>query len=414
MTDSQSRRSTAGRVTDHGNGTYSVYFYAGWQGRTFISVTLVHPREAVLWIDGVYRTSERNVDWFGHFESNDVKEESICYLLSDNTWTDKCEYRNVKTLGHTVFVCEKPPSLSCNTLKTIITKFETLAGNVAKKLANEQRYLFESPYLMTPIKDSPFWIDIKEPDIGRENIQTNLPKCGPDLPMPLSDGFWESFGVWTSLTCKARHWAAEEIRQCLIGKTLYMIGDSTLRQWHEALTITLGERMDFDIIRQSWTNEKYHTSFIFEFHAILVGTYDLDFWGQKFEGDILDDLQRCNYIIVLSLTYHFPTWNINSYTERLRLLRQAIIRLKARCPEIVIVVKSSHPRDHTVLESYIHSSDWTLYDMNRLLREHLGGLGALFVEVWDMSLSHSSDNDVHVTRKVVRQQVDLFLSYICT
>ncbi|XP_070575172.1 NXPE family member 4-like [Ptychodera flava] len=415
MKDSLSRQSTAGRVIDYGNGSYSVYFHASWEGTAFITITLAHPREAVRWLDNVYRATERNADWTGYFEdaTSGVTEQSTCYMLRNNRWANKCEYRNEKAMGKTVYICDRPPTLPCEKLKSITCSLEALSAHATRKLSSEQAFLFERPYVMTPLEGSPFWIEIKDSDYNLQTVRDKLPACGPDLPKPVSDGFWQTYNTWTSLVCRARHWTSGEMKRCLAGKTLYMIGDSTIRQMYESITLAMGQKMDFDIIRQTWTDPALDTTMIFEFHAVIVGTYMLDFWGQKFETDILDSFTRCNYVVVLSLSYHLATWTTQSYTERLLHLRQAILRFKKRCPGAVIVVKSSHPRDHTIPSSYIHSSDWTLFDMNRILRETLEGLGVNFLDVWDMSMAFSASNDVHVSRKETRQQVDLFLSYIC-
>ena len=41
--------------------------------------------------------------------------------------------------------------------------------------------------------------------------------------------------VWTSFVCAARHFAEDDTTQCLKDKHIYIMGDSTSRQWFDYL-----------------------------------------------------------------------------------------------------------------------------------------------------------------------------------
>nr|XP_006826006.1 PREDICTED: NXPE family member 3-like [Saccoglossus kowalevskii] len=359
MSNSLMWKSTTGRVVDYHNGTYSVYFFAGWQGNAYVYVTLVHPAQAIRWIEHVYRPRGHSVNWVGIFHNHVGRETSMCYVTR-GTQDNMCEYRNFNALGDT-----------------------------------------------GPSKDATMT------DSRATFILNNLPTCGPDIPMQLSDGWWESDSTWTSLVCKTKRWTIEQMQKCLTGKTVYILGDSTVRIWHETLTWLIGLKSAGDQIRRFWTSTEYNITLIFEFNAVITGTIPISFWNQKFEADMIDKIKHCNAIVVLSLTYHYASWTGRSYIERLLHVRDAVIRLVERCPDSMVVIKSSHPRDHPNSQSYIHSSDWTLFDMNRISRAIFAGIGVRFVDVWDMSLAHFSTNHVHPTDNVVRQQLDLFFSFSC-
>ncbi|XP_070555944.1 NXPE family member 4-like isoform X1 [Ptychodera flava] len=416
MSDLQLRKSTAGKVTDHGNGTYSVYFYAGWSGSASISVQLVHPREAVLWIRKVFRNIERRIDWLGRFGNGTYTEESKCYVSEGNFWKNKCEYGNEKALGNTMFLCEKPKFLACQQLAITRSQGQTLDSYAKAYLPAEKEVFFHSEYLVQFLSRDPLQITIKGHN-SSHIAEDVLPSCGADLPVASSsDGFWENDTTWTSRVCKARHWSPDEVRTCLREKSVYFLGDSTLRQWHDVFRKILGQPLKGDRLHRNLEIPSQNISATFIFHAILIGSVDVHFWSQKFESDIVDDIteKQCNSVIVLSLTYHFASWTTASYVERLLHVRQALHRLKVRCPDIVIVIKGSHPREHHTSMSYIHSSDWILFDMNNMSRKIFHGLGIRFIDVYDMSLSHFAANSVHMPLgTVMRQQVDLFLSYVC-
>ena len=46
---------TSGRILDHHNGTYSMYFVAAWSGKVNVNVTLVHPGESIHYLRHTYR-----------------------------------------------------------------------------------------------------------------------------------------------------------------------------------------------------------------------------------------------------------------------------------------------------------------------------------------------------------------------
>ncbi|XP_070575067.1 NXPE family member 4-like [Ptychodera flava] len=419
MSNTKLQKSTAGRIVDHNNGSYTVQFYAGWAGPASIVITLVHPREAVNWIETVYRPKERCIDWNASFKNHNTTEESTCYVFRGATLKNKCVYSNENALGKTEFVCDSPKHLSCDDISTVKSDMRTLVTYVQHSLSDEEDFLFKKPYLMTPLAGSPMKIEIKEPK-SENKFARLLPgalrPCGPDLPMPISDGFWESTTKWTSLACMARHWNADQIIQCAHGKSFVIIGDSTTRQWHAAITKKLKLKLEGGKLLQRSEGSSQNISATFHFHAVVVGSAVIDFWKQRFESDIIDNItdSQCNSVIVLSVSYHFASWTKDSYEERLFRIRLAIIRLRKRCQDIIIVVKSAHPRDHRGMEAYIHSSDWTLYDMNRKMRESFRGLGVNFVDIYDMSLAHFAKNNVHMpVDTVIPQQVDLLFSYIC-
>ncbi|XP_077982454.1 NXPE family member 3-like [Glandiceps talaboti] len=414
MSNLNKGKTTAGRVVDYKNGSYSVYFYAGWSGLANITISLIHPSEAIDFIKTSYLPKERRVDWIGYFKGGIQKEKSVCYIARESILKDKCIYQNQNALGGTVFVCDKPRTLSCDQLASYNVNKTSLGNHVKILLPQDQRYLFARPYLRTLLADSPLKIVIQDADKDHHE-KIKLPVCGAQLPIPISDGYWES-DIWTSKTCRTRHWTADEAKQCLQGKNVYMLGDSTLRQWHESVTQLLGQKVQRSIIQRSWTDSNVNMSVVFQFHAIIIASATFQFWDQVFESDFINNIKlgNCNHIIVLSLTYHFPAWPIKSYIERVIHVRQAIIRLQKQCPDVVVVIKSSHPRDHNSLESHIHSSDWTLFMMNKILRQVFDNLGISFIDIYDMALSHFAVNKVHMPMQtVIRQQIDMFLSYVC-
>lgn len=57
-------------------------------------------------------------------------------------------------------------------------------------------------------------------------------KCHPGLHTPVPAGFYLN-DVWTSFVCSTRRFTMQTTTQCLKDKHIYMMGDSTMRQWFE-------------------------------------------------------------------------------------------------------------------------------------------------------------------------------------
>ncbi|XP_006826081.1 NXPE family member 4-like, partial [Saccoglossus kowalevskii] len=403
--------STAGRVADHMNGTYSVHFYAGWNGSASIHVILVHPREAVHWLKTSFLPRERRIEWTGIFSNVTTNETSVCYVSgSTGSAEDVCEFGNRNSLGNTVFVCEKADSLPCETLTYTRVKKSSLS-DAAEKIVSEYEvdYLFKGPHIMTKLAGSPLKLEIQ----GRHDSNfDNLQPCIAELPIPISDGFWIDGETWQSLVCRARHFTLQQALECLRGKSVYLLGDSTVRMWQNFFRVNMTRTMSAAGAHRLLTSDEYNVSILFEFPAIRIGSVWSEFKNDKYESDVLDSLQSCNIIVTLSLTYHFESWTNRSYMERLHHVHSAVQRLMSRCPGAIVIIKSSHPREHTTRYSHVHSSDWTLFQMNTITRKMFSGMGVSFLDVYDMSLSHYSVNDVHM-HIPARQQIDLFLSFVC-
>ena len=138
--------STSGKVVDYQNGTYSVYFIAGWEGWADINITLVHSSDAVRFLRNVMWNHMR-VEWTGGYGSaNGSKANASCSLAlsGDTTWTDMCEYPNSNALGKAIFICTKQEGFSCDTLRNIRvddnakTKFE----DTIRRLLKDKIHLF--------------------------------------------------------------------------------------------------------------------------------------------------------------------------------------------------------------------------------------------------------------------------------
>ncbi|XP_002733808.1 NXPE family member 3-like [Saccoglossus kowalevskii] len=394
MSNTQLQKSTAGRVYDYGNGTYSIYFYAAWSGDAKISVYLLFTRELILYFNSE-RLKEQRVPWTGHYGDGVKTETTACSLLREGVWADKCTYGNENSLGGTVFICDKPKSFSCQQLVNATSGIAVLV-QVAEQEKQNIAYLFKGKE-QTRLACTPLAIKIADSSFKLPS----LPPCGPDLPIPISDGYWSDNNTYVSLVCKSQQWTPVQIRKCLSNVAIRLCGDSTIGQIRQRL---------------SWVHN--HTDIITGNGFFSVGPNPVYFWNFTFESEFLDSITTENcaskkYVIMMNIMFHYASWSLRSYIDRLFVTKFAVQRFLKRCPTAVVIFKSAHTRDNVNAIQVLHSSNWAFYDMDRMIRSVFSGIGVHFLGVWDMCLSHFSKPDVHMAKNVIEQEIQLMFSYIC-
>ena len=244
-----------------------------------------------------------------------------------------------------------------------------------------------------------------------------MQRCGNATD--IGQGYWLG-DTWKALACETIQWNQKEPREigeCLRDKHVYFLGDSTSRQWVFVLLHLIQFYYVPADFRMSYThiNRIYNFNLTFQFHPHVIGSSPFVISKEQFEVDVLDDLpsEKCNFVIVISPWAHFTQWWLKAYADRLRLIRASILRLKHRCPNVPIIVKGPHVREHGSSETLLMNSDYIADKIRTLMKEILNIEGVYFIDVWDMNLSYPSANAVHMPNAVITQEVNSFLSYIC-
>ncbi len=252
------------------------------------------------------------------------------------------------------------------------------------------------------------------------NNTWSLNPCLPDLPNPLSHGYWNS-SKWVSLVCKTHQWTPTEAGKCLQNKHLILLGDSTTKQWYMDLMELFEENSNLEGVEidvKMKVIQIFNITVYWHFHPWAIGSNIKYIVDLKYEVDVIDEINETNcskYVIVVSPWAHFTQWPRSSYVDRLKLLKLAIERLQARCPGATIIVKGPHPRLDIVRrpKNLFDGRDYILFEMNSIMRDIFSGIGAHYIDVWDLNLSHPAKNDIHMPFDVVRQELFMLLSNVC-
>ncbi|XP_038073029.1 NXPE family member 1-like [Patiria miniata] len=408
------KASTAGKIEDHNNGTYSVYAYAGWAGEASLSVRRILSRQAVDFMLNTIWTADDRVVWKGFFNvpGSKNKPSSACRLSRHGNWTGKCVYPNKNALGKTVFLCEKPKGVDCDNLYGTKSNGRQISARI-RGLAQGKEHLFKKPIQLEnpPVKIS---------GAGAVAVAApNLPQCLPDVKLPLSQGYWRE-DKWQSLLCQITDWTEKaKLTSCLQNRTILLFGDSTTRQWF----VHILELMDRKFVARKgepgffWRRyyEDIDMSITISFPKELVGSATVILDTVYYEHDLIDKLNntRCNYVIMVSPWAHFSQWTRESYTERTEKLREALIRFRRRCPDAKIVLKGPHARDHNNFDAQIYSSDVILWGIGEINQRLLSGIGVWFLPIWDMNLAFPVRKTIHMPVTVIHEEVKMFMSYVC-
>ncbi|XP_072030791.1 NXPE family member 3-like [Amphiura filiformis] len=443
--------SSSSPMVDHKNGTYSVDLYVGWSGEVAVHIILVHPSIATQFLDRVTDISDfSRLYWNGTF-SKDIpisswikiltKKQhatSLCYMMyhGPNSWKDKCAYTSERTLGNnTAWVCDKPDNgLACDNLVSYTTNghlLEETFRNISCK--SGILWLFERKYYLQRVINGPTIIKVQTnnnrdsqqlPTSTGSNIQeeghtqitftrnVSTPGVMTTSCNNPGIGYW-SGQKWNAICYTTKQWNhVTDVGECFRNKNIYFLGDSTTRQWFVTLLHLLRAKYSSSSILQSYRRYRryiieYNFNLTFQFYPHQMGSRVVPIKNEKFEVEMLDNLRdsRCNYIVTISPWAHFAQWWLPAYRDRVRLIREAILRFKHRCPDAPVILKSPHVRDHgTEVLKQLMYSDYILFKIKTIMEEMLNIDGVYYIDVWNMNLAYPAKKSVHMPETVVRQE----------
>ncbi|XP_056612267.1 NXPE family member 3-like isoform X3 [Triplophysa dalaica] len=349
---SSKKASVFGEVVDLLNGSYSVRILLPWVGQAQVAVRLIHSSEAVQVLKHHRDTDSDRVSFFGYFEGPGpngikLKETVLCNMKSDKNGLERlkngnccCEYKDSRT--GVEWRCQKPKSLPCSARVyhsfaeyiNHVTAEEAMFLNPSNKGINGQK----STIMILPSNGSTS-IDVRE-------------KCRPGLHSPVPSGFYLN-DVWTSFVCKTRQFTTQTTTQCLKDKHIYMMGDSTVRQWFEFLLNAVPSRSS--------------------------------------------DSSGCGEQHRLTLE-----------SSRVLGVRRAVLDLLQRAPATTVIIKTVNTGFKDVF-----TSDWYSLQLDRILRWAFQDVGVYILDVWQMTSCHYNQENIHPGPVIIKNEIDILLSFIC-
>ncbi|XP_049585138.1 NXPE family member 3-like [Syngnathus scovelli] len=413
----------AGQVLDHNNGHYSARFPLLWAGPARVKVTMVHSSEAVAVLRRLREQRPDRVHFSSIFGQGSRSEKTVCNMCLPPDQGPLCNFTDLHT-GDPWF-CYKPKNLSCYTRNSYV-----LEGSPDNIIDSNEAWLFRSGInLNVPIHADPSndiivlpstngTVDLQSHDFfeggGGDSTQN------PDHAKLATSGYYYK-EVWRSLGgVTKRQFDSASIIQCLTNKSVYMYGDSTMRQWYEYLVtvipgiqeideegeVNVGPFRAMDLTHKIVLRFRFHGPPIVSRTAVMARKL-------RYIANELDGLTGGpDTVVALSLWADFAPFPLEMYLHRLRQIRKAVVRLLDRAPGTVIVIRTPNPRAQK-RDLVLNFSDWFSLQMDTVLRAMFEGIDVLLVDAWQMCVAHHQPYDLHPPGVIVKNMVDMMLSYIC-
>ncbi|XP_078138229.1 NXPE family member 3-like [Centroberyx gerrardi] len=397
----------AGRVADHLNGSYTAVFPLVWEGRAQVEVTLVHPSEAVTVLRRLTRDHPDQIFFQSDFRSGSVSETMVCNVCLPSNQELLCNYTDLHT-GEPWF-CYKPKNLSCD------TRISHYKGGINDYLMANEEKLFQSGvnmkvFIRASGSDS---VTVLPKVEGQPEMQSSVLKPEPS-------GYYYQ-GVWRALGGATVHQFNDPaiISECLRDKVVHLYGDSTIRQWFEHLNSVLPDLKEFDLHSTQHSgpfmavDSARNILVTFRFHSPPVRTENIPSRVLRYIANELDSLVGGSHtVVVFGIWCHFSTYPIELYLRRLQGIRRAVRRLLDRAPDTLVVIRTANLKALTLTQA-LTNSDWYALQSDKVLRAVFKGLNVRLVDAWDMTLAHHLPHNLHPLPPIIKNMVDVLLSYIC-
>ncbi|XP_030853784.1 NXPE family member 3-like [Strongylocentrotus purpuratus] len=423
---------TDGEVIDLGDGTYRALFTLKWPGKVNVKVTLVHPSEAVDAIRRFRDAAPARFVYRGKFVSADGthKEETFCNIVLSGNPPDLCNFTD-KATGSPWF-CYKPksPKLKCSDWR------EHRCDSGAANRSDASLLSSHDKLTLIPKSDLPTRIQVEvrgtirnssEQKSASDNATTeviNLPICtnGCNIGNLLTSGYYFR-DIWYNPSCRILNFPLDEMRNCVSGKKLYFLGDSTIRQLFEFYLVRLGPGLKKT---QSGPEPRWHVgptraldqvfniSMMFRFHAYPIGrnswatVKDIHYIANEVDSIVGDE----NSVVVISLWSHFthePEW---FFVQRMRTIMAAVARLRERSPSTLVVFKGANTREHNTANQRLYNSDWLARRMEYIIRREIAE-NLAFMDSWSMSSAQLIADNVHPGGSHVKNLSNQLLTFMC-
>ncbi|XP_060107631.1 NXPE family member 1-like [Heteronotia binoei] len=397
----------SGLIEDYRNGTYLVNFTLFWRGEVRVSILLIHPSEGVSALWAARKKGYGKIGFTGQFLNGTSDVFTKCGF-NITTEEEQCEYLDER--DQEAFYCVKPKHVPCEAF----THLKSHNKPVSYLTALEKSLLYRNN---TGIEIPQTFGAIQVLSCNRSETWARE-KCRTGMESTLPSGYVLQ-NAWHPDFCSLSDFSTtDQVHACLKKKMVYLMGDSTLRQWIYTLAEKVKTLKFFD----------GHGKGVFRTHLIMDPERNtlvqwkrhghpfvtLQLYSVKDHEYVAHAIDRVdggeNTVVAITLGQHFRPFPIHLFVRRLLNVREAILRLHLRSPSTRVIIKGENIR-----EMYIDPErlgDVNGYPQNLVTRDIFQGLNVGFIDGWDMSIAYGI-NHVHPASHIVWSQIIMFLTYIC-
>ncbi|XP_042332510.1 NXPE family member 4-like [Sceloporus undulatus] len=395
----------SGSIKDFRNGTYLVNFTLFWEGNVRASILLIHPSEGVSALWAARKKGYDKIAFTGKFLNGTSEVTTKCGFNPIRN-AELCEYLDER--DQEAFYCLKPKHVPCDAFVSLRSYNKPMSYMTTLELSL--------------LKRSNMGVEIPKTFGDIHVIQCNQTKasekCRFETDPPFPSGFvWQN--EWHPLFCQLSTFnTLDQTMTCLKGKLVYILGDSTGRQWIEYLTRTVNT---FKYLDSHGTgkhrnlvavdlNRNAQVQWIKHHHPLVtVNEYlvrDHDYVAREIDK-IAGDKDTA---VVIAVGQHFRPFPIELFIRRAINIRRAIQRLLLRSPNTRVIIKGENIREMDVDQERF--SDFHGYAQYLVAKDVFKDLDVAFIDAWDMTTAYATNN-VHPPDLVVWNEIKMFLNYIC-
>ncbi|KAK1343843.1 hypothetical protein QTO34_014397 [Cnephaeus nilssonii] len=403
-----------GRVVDYQNGFYKVFFTLLWPGKVKVSVSLVHPSEGI-------RVSSAPP---GRETRQGLFQESLSVdIISYNVSCQICSPMHLPTTALGDIALGKPAL--CFLVKFCLCSYigwgfkgQKIKGCLS--LGETIEFLdYDQCLNLGVCKKLPTTVS------GANWATTINTHCkSNNLELSQGSGTFPSGHYykdqWKPRNFKIRQFNdPDNITECLQRKVVYLFGDSTIRQWFEYLTTFVPDLVEFNLGSPKnvgpflAVDQKHNILLKYRCHGppirfTTVFSSELHYVANELNGIVGGK----NTVVAIAVWSHFSTFPLEVYIRRLRNIRRAVVQLLDRSPKTVVVIRTANVQELGP-EASLFSSDWYNFQLDTVLRKMFSGIGVYLVDAWEMTLAHYLPHKLHPDEVIVKNQLDMFLSFVC-
>ncbi|XP_053547161.1 NXPE family member 4-like [Bombina bombina] len=399
----------SGRVEDFGNGTYHIHFKLFWAGAVNVSILLIHPSEGV---SALWRARNKGygyIAYTGYFSFQGKEAKTKCGFNLSKT-EELCEYSDPKEEEY--FYCIKPANMPCGSLASLASNYV----DSHSYLSDLEKPLFTRSNILVQIPNS--FEKLFVSSCGSISQQPQQ-KCRAGMEYQFPGGYFYQ-NMWYHLSCNiSRYRGKENINKCLQGRIVYLIGDSTIRQWMNYITSNSNSLKPFDLHGSNWAktllsvDTEHNIKIEWRKHANPFITLVFHTFKEEFTiPHQIDQIGGDSYtVIAFTIGAHFRSYPIEPFIRRVINIRRAIEKLLLRSPDTKVIIKTENSSGVTkkVEEMF---SDFHGYIHYLIINDIFKDLKVSFVDAWDMTNAFASNN-MHPPVEVISNEIDLFLNYVC-
>ncbi|XP_044160508.1 NXPE family member 4-like [Bufo gargarizans] len=404
--------SVSGILEDFKNGSYHVHFPLYWAGKVKVNILLFYPSEGVAALWRSRHSSQGVVGFEGKFEKFGKVAVTKCgFKLSNKDGKEICEYHD--PLYEEVYHCYKVPNFTCESLN------EMRGYDLhASYLTPVEQQIFQRSNIVIQIQSEVPPITVNQCNaLGK----AALPKCQTGMSSPLPSGYFYK-KIWNPVYCNMTVYrTGDDFIKCLQGKKLFLIGDSTLRQFMMHFTEGINIVKYFRYHRSGWTGWALTLEALNMEKDIYVSYkrhgFPLEHNGfYYFKEDLYTSRQidqragGKDTIFVITMGQHFRQFPLKIFIRRAVNIRRALERLFLRSPDTKVIIKTENTRE--IYASVERQGDFHGYTQYLVLKEVFQGINVGFVDAWDMTVA-SATMTVHPPGYTFASIMSLAFTFAC-